>query len=690
MGYKWLRTCVVILLVLLTSGLWTRPGLAQTDQERCFPAETGHCIQGRFLEYWDQNGGLAVFGYPIASAENRMNRDTGQIYLTQWFERARFELHSEHATPYDVLLGRLGDDLLLVQHNLDWHTLPHDEGPQPGCLWFAQTGRNVCDQGQSQGFKTYWETHGLLDPRLDSYGRSLALFGLPLTAPRMETNHSGHTVLTQWFERARFEWHPDNLDQFKVLLGLLGNESHTGVTPLPTITSSYPQNLTNVNGTLFFSADDGVHGRELWRSDGTTEGTVLVRDIYAGPEFSTPSLLTNVNGTLFFTADDGQHGEELWRSDGTWEGTVLVKDIHPGSPGSNPFQLTVSNGTLFFIADDGVHGAELWKSDGTTAGTILVKDINPGVESSWPYQGMGYTPYLLTDVNGRLFFFADDGVHGIELWTSDGTTEGTRLVRDLSPGGAGTFFAELISVDGLLFFSAYTAQEGYGLWRSDGSSEGTILLQGFDQRSLPGFPGRMNPPLSFMTSVNNILFFTAWDEQYGYELWRSDGTPQGTFWLRDINPGPGGSLPFLVQTRDGMLFFTADDGRGIRGLWHSDGTPEGTLLVEAADIFMGSVPRDITPINDGFFFLKAPSSLNGNNYELWRSDGTMAGTVPIRTFYSPLTYLGPELAVMHTTLFLSIADATHGIELWRSDGTPEGTILVKDIYPIPNEMLLHR
>ena len=146
------------------------------------------------------------------------------------------------------------------------------------------------------------------------------------------------------------------------------------------------------------------HARhELWKSDGTAAGTVLVKDISPGSAGSIPNNLTNVNGTLFFAADDGTNGTELWKSDGTAAGTVLVKDIRPSCSGSSyPGYLTNVNGTLFFAADDGTHGRELWKSDGTAAGTVLVKDINPGI-------GTDSYPTDLTNVNGTLFFTADDG-----------------------------------------------------------------------------------------------------------------------------------------------------------------------------------------------------------------------------------------------------------------------------------------
>ncbi len=184
---------------------------------------------------------------------------------------------------------------------------------------------------------------------------------------------------------------------------------------------------TAVGDTLFFTADDGTHGRELWTSDGTEAGTVMVKDIDSDDAgyYSGPTSMAEAGGTLFFTVDDGVHGRELWKSDGTEAGTVLVKDIRPGGYGSNPVELTEVGDALFFGAQDGVHGRELWTSDGTEAGTVLVKDIDDDIDY---YSG----PQTLTAVGDLLFFSADDGVHGRELWTSDGTAAGTALVEDIN------------------------------------------------------------------------------------------------------------------------------------------------------------------------------------------------------------------------------------------------------------------
>jgi ELWxxDGT repeat protein len=186
-----------------------------------------------------------------------------------------------------------------------------------------------------------------------------------------------------------------------------------------------PSTLSSVNGTLFFYAGDGIHGREIWKSDGTPSGTVMVKDINIGTGDSIIGWFTDLNGKVLFRAQDAAHGAELWTTNGTAAGTVLFKDINLGGD-SNPGYLTVLNGVLFFSADDGTHGAELWKSDGTAAGTVMVKDINPGTGNSLSFPE-------LTALNGVLYFFAYDGVHHPTLWKSDGTAAGTFMWASRTP-----------------------------------------------------------------------------------------------------------------------------------------------------------------------------------------------------------------------------------------------------------------
>jgi len=317
------------------------------------------------------------------------------------------------------------------------------------------------------------------------------------------------------------------------------------------------QSFTEAGGILFFTGNS-LWGYEVWRSDGTTANTYMVRDINPGKADAFPRYLTNVNGILFFTAYDGVHGGELWKSDGTEAGTVPVKDIVPGTYGSmntSPYGTYAEfQGQFFFSASDGVHGQELWKSDGTASGTVLVKDINPG-----PTGGFVPETGRFKKAGGKLFFTASDGVHGMELWVSDGTEQGTHIVKDINPGSSGADVFALVSLRDFLCFTAYSPDYGYELWRTNGTEEGTYLVKDI----CPG-PGSSAPG---GICAQGRLYFAASDGVYGYELWTSDGTPEGTFRLTDIVPGPGGSYPDYFAATDDLLFFAADDGVHGEELW---------------------------------------------------------------------------------------------------------------------------
>lgn len=304
--------------------------------------------------------------------------------------------------------------------------------------------------------------------------------------------------------------------------------------------SSYPQSLTNVGGVIFFTADDGAHtGRELWKSNGTPNGTVVVKDINltAPRAGSYPGFLTNVNGTVFFATNDGVIGNELWKSDGTVNGTVWVKDIIFGVGGSAPRDLTKSIGKVLFAASDcpfamGGHGDELWQSDGTPLGTSLVGDINiPG--DSFPAN--------LKDVNDNLFFSADDGVHGREWWESKRTAGGGNsapiLVKDIFAGPNPSLLSSFAAITDTLIFSAKEPSKGSELWKSDGTEAGTVVLKDI----------RMGPPGSYPSGMKSVgtlwVFFSANDGTHGRELFWTDGTANNTTMVKDIWSGATGSDP---------------------------------------------------------------------------------------------------------------------------------------------------
>jgi len=214
---------IVILTALLSIGLQVS-GRAQIDQ-LCFP-ETGFCISGRIREFWQQNGGLPVFGFPKTPQHEEVIE--GRAYQVQWFERNRLELHPENRRPYDVLLGRLGA-VRLEQQDRDWHQFPKSS-PRAGCRFFVETGHNVCG-----AILAAWRRNGLeFDGRKGkSEVENLALFGLPLNDAQIETLSDGKAYTVQWFERARFEIHLENDPPYDILLGLLGNEIRASATPTP-------------------------------------------------------------------------------------------------------------------------------------------------------------------------------------------------------------------------------------------------------------------------------------------------------------------------------------------------------------------------------------------------------------------------------------------------------------------------
>ncbi len=222
-------------LLLILAAVLLVPVPAAGAERACQPNSPDLCTDTAFVPFWNESGGLPVFGYPIGPRTQN----------TQLFERNRLELHPEAPAAYRVQLGRIGAERL-EQLGRNWQAEGREPGPKAGCRWFAETGHNVCNQEDGRGFLVYWQANGLRTPGLSRDARSLALFGLPLTEARLERGADGVERITQWFERARFEWHPQNPARYRVLLGLLGSELQA-TPPTPAEPSALPASLFGVS-----------------------------------------------------------------------------------------------------------------------------------------------------------------------------------------------------------------------------------------------------------------------------------------------------------------------------------------------------------------------------------------------------------------------------------------------------------
>ena len=432
--------------------------------------------------------------------------------------------------------------------------------------------------------------------------------------------------------------------------------------------SSYPSALTVFNNELYFQADDVIHGSELWKSDGTAYGTVMVKDINTERNWdeyvngdSNPHGFTVIGNILYFLADNGINGYELWKSNGTTNGTVLVKDIYSGSGDSYLSDLTAIGNTLYFRASDGTNGYELWKSDGSEAGTVMVKNIRSGSSSSYPE--------LLTAIGNTLYFSANDGTNGKELWKSDGTVSGTVMVKDINVGGGDSSPISLVTVGYTLYFSANDGTNGTELWKSDGTASGTAMVKDINNGSSSIYRDGSGSGSGCyeLTAIGNTLYFQADDGIHGCELWKSDGTPSGTVMVKDINSGSGSSSDFYYyppSTSVGnTLYFIADDGTNGYELWKSDGTVNGTMMVK--DINSGSGSSNLaglTAIGNTIYF---PADDGTYGSEPWKSDGTANGTMMVLDINSGTTSSNPfQFMALGNTIFFTAFHETAGFELF--------------------------
>jgi ELWxxDGT repeat protein len=548
--------------------------------------------------------------------------------------------------------------------------------------------------------------------------------------------------------------------------------------------------ITPMGANIYFQGQDDTHGRELWKSDGSSGGTDLVEDINTGTGSSFPEGLTASGNELFFQAEPDGENDQIFATDGTtvtqltqrvgdgddFENLissggsgVAYTSINDGFHGNEPFKLTATTASLladvnatpgdesespdgtaqvgnilYFVSGDD-DNQTLWKTDGTAAGTVQVNIpvTMPGGSTSttavvnglniddliggtstlyfrtnadgnndvlWAYDGTTTAPVKAvlpgsatpadvnvtgdsTVVGNTLFFVFDDGTHGDELWKSDGTTTGTTIVKDINTVDNGSDGTDDSNPSNLWAFGnklLFTANDGLGqeqeLWVTDGTSAGTMVIK----HLLPGTTTNLD--IDDLALVGNIAYFNV--DNDGETLWKTDGTAAGTVMLAKFDEldlpdfgSEGISAPPVIN---GNFFFNAESFTGSdagQELWKTDGTPAGTVLVKSGrsgnSDSGGFDPENMINLNPTTIVFSAYGP-DGN--ELFKSDGTTAGTVQVADINAGKADSEPEdLTVLNGEVYFSALTGNTGIlgedrELWKSDGTAAGTTEVKQLY----------
>ncbi len=491
--------------------------------------------------------------------------------------------------------------------------------------------------------------------------------------------------------------------------------------------------LFQLNDRAFLSVWDSKHGTELWMTDGAPGSMALLMDVYPGEvsgvaDYYGPKYVV-LNGIGYFTANDQIHGPELWRTDGTLVGTRMVKDISADKYVGGAYGLTVVANRIFFWVWDGTQYA-LWSSDGTA----------PGTRPAGVISGLAFLETLIP-FQGNLYFFVADAAKTISLWRSDGTVSGTKRVKTFPPAlddARPDFYS--ISTKQIVF--ELTGVNSLDYWASDGTEAGTYGLKSFvydrskgtipylsniatlndkfyfvkncdvwetagtqnSTRIIETLWSRYDPSdcITHITDLgvyythilpfNNAIMFVADTPTYGEELWKTSGLPNSAILLKDINASSEATTAHVngVTDLNGTLFFSADDRLHGAELWRSDGTYTGTTLVK--DIHPGVAPSfpygaaHLVSAGNQVFFT-TPDENNAS--QLWRSDGTPGGTFqlthgPTITVTDAYYYNYPfDVAVLNDVLLFRATEFTRTL-LWRSDGTLTGTYQVSDIVPSSN------
>ncbi|MCC6370342.1 MAG: T9SS type A sorting domain-containing protein, partial [Bacteroidia bacterium] len=425
-------------------------------------------------------------------------------------------------------------------------------------------------------------------------------------------------------------------------------------------------------------------GNELFSSDGTASGTILLKDLKPGSSGSDPRFFKNAIGKVFFRMGTTVFGDSLFVTDGTSNGTFALCK-YPTFQILN-FNSIEMNGRFYFVNSTTANGDELWVSDGTITGTQLLKDINPGSATS--------NPANFEVLNNKLYFSANDGANGEELWVTDGTAAGTVLFKDIYAGATGSQPQSLKKLNGKIYFGANagSASGGKELWETDGTNAGTVMLKDI----IPGNTG--SSPNSFY-EFNNKLYFSAEGPAVARELYVTDGTAAGTSLVADISPGTNSSLPFGFCSSGSNLYFSATNINtcGYELFSYSPVTNSVTLMMDAipgTTHGFNNAVVDETIAYVGSYGV-AVAKENNNLTDIWLSNGTPGGTSKIK--YTVNTYTTAEqiyFQLLNNELYFYGSYGSGDFGLFKLSNLPLGTANIQkqvvqfSIYPNPAKEMI--
>lgn len=439
---------------------------------------------------------------------------------------------------------------------------------------------------------------------------------------------------------------------------------------------SEPLHLLAYERRLYFTQTDRLGNHDWMRTALDAPGAERVKTFILWPKsraLTPPRDFTVQGGEIFFAADD-ERGLEPWTSRGTDASTRLLQDIVPSEGASDPKRLTVVGDTLFFTADDGVRGQELWSTRGSAADTRLVHEFTPGPQPTY-FDSM--VPW-----NAQLAIASPNA-----LWLVDGSARAPRLVREHRPGRGAceyfTVYAEcarsvvaagetLYVVDSVIDTSSWTLRHDLFSLRGEESI----------QRRYSWTTAPPRQPSARGTSLVFTVASALPDGTRQHALWTSEGASGDTHLLQSL-PVRAEGLVWLGSTP----FFTslAEDFTGMK-LWTLDGVTGEARMVPTGDPHL-NVHEQLVPVAGRrvFFFSRSVADPLPDNHVLWVSDGTSAGTRPLKKIPGRTVQ---RLYAVGEQVFFWCHEPGEGWGLWRSDGSERGTVRVKALTPLLGEPLL--